>query len=228
MWIYETATGEILTRLAGHAGFVSDLAFTSDGRRLVSVSEDMTGLVWDTSLPTLGGAPAEKPTDAQRTEALTRLTESDPQTGYAGMAALAAAPAEAVSLLRTKLRPAVLPTDADLEQVFTRLDDDSFAERESASAELERFGPHAVAAAKARLARPISPEMRMRLTHFLDRYDGPRPSPYHLRCVRGVALLEAIGTADARALLAELAKGPADDLLTLEARSASRRDGKRQ
>ena len=53
---------------------------------------------------------------------------------------------------------------------------------------------------------------------FLERYDGPNPSPYQLRCVRGVAVLEAINTAEARALLAELAKGPADDLLTREAR----------
>jgi hypothetical protein len=42
-----------------------------------------------------------------------------------------------------------------------------------------------------------------------------------------VAALEAIGTAAAQALLAELAKGPADDLLTREARAASRRRGGR-
>ena len=53
------------------------------------------------------------------------------------------------------------------------------------------------------------------------------PSPYQLRSVRGVAVLEAMGTAKARALLADLAKGPADDRLTLEARSASRRFGGR-
>ena len=63
VWIYETASGEILTRLAGHSGPVADLAFTPDGRRLVSVSDDMTGLVWDVSLPALGGArPKSRPT----------------------------------------------------------------------------------------------------------------------------------------------------------------------
>jgi hypothetical protein len=57
------------------------------------------------------------------------------------------------------------------------------------------------------------------------RYDGSDVSPYQLRCVRGVAALEAMGPAEARALLAELAKGPADDALTREARSAVRRGG---
>ena len=78
------------------------------------------------------------------------------------------------------------------------------------------------AGAKARLGRSPPAEVRRRLRGFLERYDGPHPSPYQLRCVRGVALLGATGTADARALLAELAKGPADDLLTREARAARR------
>jgi hypothetical protein len=38
-----------------------------------------------------------------------------------------------------------------------------------------------------------------------------------------VSALEALNTAEARALLAGLAKGPADGLLTREARAASRR-----
>ena len=70
-------------------------------------------------------------------------------------------------------------------------------------------------------------QVRRRLGEFLERYDGPNPSPYRLRCVRGVAVLEVMKTGDARALLAELAKGPADDLLTREARAASRRPGGR-
>jgi hypothetical protein len=64
--------------------------------------------------------------------------------------------------------------------------------------------------------------VRRRLRTFLERYDGPNPSPYQLRCARGVAVLEATNTAEARALLAELAKGPADDPLTREARRARR------
>jgi hypothetical protein len=139
------------------------------------------------------------------------------------MAVLAAAPAEAVPLLREKLRPAAVPTDADLDRLVGQLDAAAFADREKAAAELERFGPNAVSRVKDRLGRATSAEVRKRLTGFLDQYAGPHPSPYDLRCVRGVAVLEAAGMAEARGLLAELAKGPADDVLTREARAAGRR-----
>jgi WD40 repeat protein len=214
VWLYETASGRLVKKLAGHSREVNDLAFTRDGRRLVSVSEDQTGLVWDVTLPALAGPRAGKPSDAWE-----RLAAPDPGLGYLGMAGLVAAPAEAVRILRARLRPAPVPTEADLGRLVKQLDADARSDREKASAELERFGPNAVAGAKARLARATSPEVRRRLTQFLRRHDTD-PSPYQLRCVRGVAVLEAIGTAGAKALLAGLAKGPAGDPLTHEARAA--------
>ncbi len=216
--IYETASGSLIKNLAGHSSGVEDLAFSPDGRRLVTVSADQTGLVWDVTLPALGDGRGRK-----MDEAWGLLAERDARLAYSGMAALAASPAEAPRLLRTNLRPAPVPTEAELDRVVTRLGADTFAEREKASAELERFGPHAVAGARERLGRSPPPEVRRRLRAFLERYDGPSPSPYQMRCVRGVAVLEAINTAETRALLAELAKGPADDPLTREARAARRR-----
>jgi RNA polymerase sigma factor (sigma-70 family) len=221
VWLYETASGGLVKKLPGHSRWVNDLAFAPDGRRLVSVSMDQTGLVWDVTLPALGGKPAAM----RPAEAWGRLTGPDPGPAYAGMAALAAAPAEAVTLLRAKLRPAPVPTEADLDRVVKQLDADSFDEREKAMAELERFGPNAVSGVKARLDRAPSQEVRTRLTRFLDKYTGP--NPYQLRCIRGAATLEAIGTAEAKALLAELARGPEGDILTREARAASRREGAR-
>jgi WD40 repeat protein len=217
VWLYEAASGRIIKRLSGHARWVHDLAFSPDGRRLVSVGEDQTGLVWDVTLRALGGEPDGK----DLAQAWDRLAEADPAQGYAGMAALAAAPAESVRLLRANLRPASVPTDAQLDRLVAGLDADAFADRQKALAELERFGPNALAGIKARLDGVASPEVRKRLIQFLDRYDGP--NPYQLRCVRGVAALEAIGTADARALLAELATGPQYDVLTREARAATDR-----
>jgi hypothetical protein len=193
----------------------------------VSVSRDQTGLVWDVTLPALGGAAGGKRAATRLEEAWSRLALPDPGPAYAAMAALAAAPAEAIPLLRTKLRAAPVPTEADLDRLVAQLDARAFADREKASAALDRFGPNAVAGMKARLDRAPSVEVGSRLTRFLDRYAGPNPSPYHLRCVRGVAVLEATGTAEAKALLAALAKGPADDPLTREARAASRRGGSR-
>jgi hypothetical protein len=136
---------------------------------------------------------------------------------------MVAAPAESVALLKAKLRPAAVPTDADLDRVTTKLGAAESDDREKASAELESFGSNAVAGAKARLKTAESPEVRDRLTRFLGRYDGPHPSPYELRSVRGVAALEAIGTPEAKTLLGELAKGKGEDALAREAAGALRR-----
>jgi RNA polymerase sigma factor (sigma-70 family) len=45
--LYETKTWEERGRFEGHRDAISVLAFTADGRRLVSGSTDATGLVWD-------------------------------------------------------------------------------------------------------------------------------------------------------------------------------------
>jgi WD40 repeat protein len=49
--LWDTATGDPLTPkpLEGHTGSVIDLAFTRDGRRLISVAGDQTIRFWDTS-----------------------------------------------------------------------------------------------------------------------------------------------------------------------------------
>jgi WD domain, G-beta repeat len=227
LWVYETVSGRPLKKLAGHDHELNHLVFSPDGRRLVSVSADQTGLVWDMTPPALVAGRRGRPDARELAEGWGRLTGITPELGYLGIATLASDPTNAVPLLRENLRPAQVPTEADLDRVTAQLAAGEFADREKASAEVERFGPNAVAGARARLAKAESPEARDRLTKFLARYDGPNPSPYELRCVRGVAALEAIGSAEAKELLAELAKGKADEVLTREAAAALRRAGGR-
>jgi RNA polymerase sigma factor (sigma-70 family) len=215
--LYETASGGLIKKLSGHARWATDLAFTPDGRRLISVGQDQTGLVWDVTPAALTGLPiGTRPLDAW-----IRLGASDAKSGYAAASSLVESPEESVAFLRTNLRPAPVPSDADFDRIINQLDAAAFADRDKAVTELERFGPNAVAGATSRLAAAKSAEVRDRLKRFLDKCDDPNPSPYQLRRIRAVAALEAIGTADARALLAELAKGPADDVLTREARAAA-------
>ncbi len=53
--VWDAATGNELLSRTGHAGWVTSLAFTPDGRRLVSGSTDSTAFVWDLSqLPVPG------------------------------------------------------------------------------------------------------------------------------------------------------------------------------
>jgi WD40 repeat protein len=213
--LYETVSGQPVKELSGHPFWITCLAFSPDGRRLVSASADQTGLVWDVTVPALGGHADAKPADAWD-----RLAATDAGTAYAGIAALVARPTDAVPILRLHLRPPPVPTESDLDRIVAQLNADAFAVRQMATSELERFGPNAVAAAKVRLTRAQSAEVRDRLTRFLELYDGPDPSPYDLRSVRGVVALQAIGTTEARVLLAELAGGAPTAILTREAKAA--------
>lgn len=45
--IYEVATGKRLANVQGHTGRVKAVAMSGDGKRLLSASMDLTGLVWD-------------------------------------------------------------------------------------------------------------------------------------------------------------------------------------
>ena len=218
VWVYETASGKVVKKLAGHPYSLNGMAFSPDSRRLVSGGQDQTGLVWDVTVPALAGKP-----ENSLAVAWGKLEELEPVPAYAAMAALVADPAKAIPLLRKRLRPAPDASDADVDALIARLDADTFAEREKASADLERLGPNAVPRVEARVAKGVSAEARGRLRRFLSRYAGSNPSPHHLRCVRGVAVVEAIGTDTARALLAEWAKGPKDDALTREAGAAMQR-----
>jgi WD40 repeat protein len=47
--IWETATGRLLRQLDGHTAWVGKLAFTGDGRRLISAASDQSIRFWDTS-----------------------------------------------------------------------------------------------------------------------------------------------------------------------------------
>lgn len=227
VWIYETITGREFKKFQGHDRNVVDLAFSADGRRLVSVSEDQTGLVWDVTLNGLAGGKIDKPSQKDLLQAWERLAVLDPAQGYLGIATLVNHPADGIKLFREKLRHAITLTEAEMDRVIAELGADEFADRGKAQAELERCGLNGVVQVKARLKGISSPEVRNYVTRFLARYDGPYPTPYDVRSVRGVAALEAMDQPEARELLTELAKGKAEDILTREASAANKRLGRR-
>ena len=132
------------------------------------------------------------------------------------MARLVAVPADAVPLIRDRVRPA--DPAAEVARLIRQLDAADLATREAASRELSQWGEAATAAARKALDANPSPEVRRRLEFFLE--DGKdQAHRTTLRPVRAVEVLERIGTPAAVEVLRGLAAGPAD-AITTEAKGA--------
>jgi WD40 repeat protein len=220
--LFEIATGQVRRHFpAGHRGDVTSLAFTRDGRRLISASRDQTGLVWDTSL-----AAAAEPAGPVQATPWDDLANADARTAYQAMARLAADPEKAVALLRERLRPLMQPDDAALDRLVADLGDKAFAVRSRATVDLDRLGFAVVPGVLARWEKAESLELRRRLEQFLDKHDRGMPPPEALRQRRALEVLEQIAAPAARAVLKEVAGGSPAARLTQDAAASLGRLGR--
>src|SRR5205823_8866194 len=122
-------SGAIRRRLRGHREAIGQVAFTPDGARLVSVSWDGTGLVWDVAPPRPAGPAALS--DAERLKRWATLLTADAEAAHRAMGELAADPTGTVACLKAHLKPTAAPTEADLERLAAGLGADAFADREA-------------------------------------------------------------------------------------------------
>jgi hypothetical protein len=109
---------------------------------------------------------------------------------------------------------------AEVERLIARLESEDFGVRERAAALLEREGDAAVGALEAALGRSQDLETRLRLERLVERYWARGTLPELVGPLRAIELLEWVGTAEARRILAELAEGRPDSALTREAKGA--------
>jgi hypothetical protein len=218
-WL-ELATGGERQAMSGHAGAVNRIVFTADGKRLVSGSGDTTALVWDL----IGKGPASLST-RERDACWLDLADKDAARAYRAMCQLIAAPADALSLLRPRLKPVEGVDEKRIERWIAGLDADAFALREKATEELRKLGELAEPACRKVLASRPTLEMSRRLQGLLDDITQHQwhPTPEILRQLRAIEVLERIETPEARRLLETLASGAAGARLTREAREALRR-----
>jgi RNA polymerase sigma factor (sigma-70 family) len=219
--LVETATGRERHRLLGHKGDSQALAFSADGKVLVSGSGDTTALVWDLSVR----ADPRPATAAELKTFWAELAGADASLAYRAIRKLAASPSSAIPFMRERLHSIPVVSDKQLARLVTDLDSDDFTVRQKSTAELEKLGKLALPAYRQALQGKPSLEARRRLEDLLDKAqrDWWGQSGERLRSLRAVEALELAGTEPARELLKTLAAGAEGARLTAEAKQALER-----
>jgi WD40 repeat protein len=223
--VWDAATGTEVAHLEGHATDVSALAFSPDGRQLVAGMRDGSVLVWD--LTSLARLPALDMPPGGLDALWNDLASSD--AGRANRAAwtLAVRPDQAVPFLKAHVPPAA---EVDVQQVrrwIANLDSERFETRAAAAKELEELGEQAAPALRATVAGKPSAEVRKQAEALLGGLRLVR-SPEVLRRLRGIQVLERIGSQEAGDVLDRLARGQPEARLTREAKAALDRLAKRR
>jgi tricorn protease-like protein len=211
--------------LKGDFDIIWAVAFTPDGTTLAAAEGfDTTIRLWDVSgLRRAGRLPAVSLTKQELETLWADLADADASRAYQSIGALAAAPGQAVPLLRARLRPVAGADPKQLAQWIADLDSDQFDVREHGARALEELGEAAGPALRKALAGRISAEARKRAEQLLADLEQPAAAPKRLRVLRAIEVLEHLGTAEARQVLQALAGGLPQARLTQEAKASLRR-----
>jgi hypothetical protein len=217
--LWDLRQGKEVRRIKGFGADVTCLAFSPDDQQLLSGHANSTLLVWDV---TAQNAVKLVPVDVKGAAKAWETLGGDARKAFTARWALVES-AHSLPLLQKHLKPVAQPDGKHLRRLLADLDSDQFAVREKARKDLETLGDQAAAALHQKLKEKPSLEVHRRIQVLLDRLAGPITQPDLLRAVRSVAVLEDIGTPEARKILEALARGAPQARLTLEATAALRR-----
>jgi len=199
------------------------VAFSPNGKVLYSASGDTTALAWDVAGAGATGQPLLLRLDEAKLRTLWQeLAHPDATKAYQAVCALSAAPADSVTFLRAQLKAPAPIASEQVTKWIGDLDSPRFATRKQATQELEGAGDLADFALRQALQSNPPVEQRQRIEQLLKRLE-PGNSPEPVRTLRAIEVLEHIGNSDAKRVLASLAKGPAEALLTREAKASLER-----
>jgi RNA polymerase sigma factor (sigma-70 family) len=213
--VWEVATGKEIYRFRGHQAEIRSVAFSGNGRRLISASADSTVLVWDLTPPSQMAKPGETEVAALWAD----LAGDDMRRAHTAVWRLAETPEVSVRFLRERLKPVTEEQVRQIRQNTADLDSDSFVRRDRAFQQLKIQGVAAAAVLREVLANKVSLEVRRRVEQLLQNLENKPLSGAPLQLVRALTVLERAATPEARRLVQVLAEGVADGWLTREAKA---------
>jgi RNA polymerase sigma factor (sigma-70 family) len=219
---WEVATCQKRFHITNPGGPVFAIAFSPDGRSMATGNSDSTVTVWDlAALPALPAPGKLSPADLN--QLWTTLADVHAGKAFRALHTLAAVPQQAVPLLSERLKPVPRADAAKVKRLIAELDNDQFAVREKATAELAQLQESAKQALRQASDGELSTEGRRRVAQLLRKLAAEATSAEGLRLLRAVEVLERIGSPAARQVLKTLADGQPEARATEEAQAACRR-----
>jgi WD40 repeat protein len=216
LFVWDALSGQVLAGPQGQTfDTVACVTFSPDSKILASGSRDGTVLLW--SMPGV------------RLERLWRELVNGRDAAAQALKKRAATPPDAIPFLEKQLQCAA-EMEVKTASLIRDLDADDFQVREKASRELERFGSEAAFALSRALEESPSPEVCIRIQALLNKFKPSGESAFSVepRSALSVAILEEVGTSEARQVLQKLANDPLFSTVASEARAALNRLEKQQ
>ena len=220
MRLWEATTGKERWRFEGHRHLVRSGAFSPDGKLLATGSHDTTVLVWDLGSPA-GTRSGSALSARERDACWADLSGEDARKAFRAIHILAASPAQALPLLRDRVKPVPSVEPKRISKLLEALDSAEFGKRKAAAAELEKVADGAASLLRRTERETKSAEVRKTLRGILEQLDARTPE--RLRIERAVEVLEWLRTPEAVKLLKEWASGAAGARRTEEAGAAHER-----
>lgn len=221
--VWETLSGLRRRRFLGHRSYQTTFAFAPDCTKLASGNRDATILVWDIfDLYAKESLLAQSPTQVELTAAWTDMKDRDAQRAALAMGRMMRWGDTAVRFLSEHLRQNNAEA-AQLKKWLVDLDSDEFQKRETGMQELEKCLMSAYPLLEAAMADNPSLEMRQRIRRLLHKLEFRPLSPEKLRELRGLEVLEHIGTQAAEEVVRAIAVGNYDPWLAQAAKAAQER-----